>query len=106
DPPGLREEHHQCAADRLVQPDLGRFQRGGGQQPGAVDPPVDRGLRARARQPVAAERAQAPAVSGETFRAIKTAGAGPRRFSLKPRWSRRTTPETCSVDEAKAFFLM
>ena len=35
----------------------GRHQRGSGEQPGAVHSPVDRSLRARARQPVAAERA-------------------------------------------------
>ena len=62
DPPGLQQEPDQRAADRLRQPDARRHQRGSGQQPGAVDPPVDRGLGAGARQPVAAERAQAAAV--------------------------------------------
>ena len=57
DPPGLQQEPDQRAADRRVQPDAGRHQRGSGQQPGAVDPPVDRGVRAGAGQPVAAERA-------------------------------------------------
>ena len=59
DPSGLLQEPDQRAADRRLEPDAGRHQRGSGQQPGAVDPPVDRGLRAGARQPVAAERASA-----------------------------------------------
>ncbi len=42
--------------------DARRQQRGSGQQPGAVDPPVDRGVGAGARQPVAAERAAAAAL--------------------------------------------
>ena len=53
DPSGLLEEPDQRAADRLVEPDAGRHQRGSGEQPGAVDPPVDRGVRAGAGQPVA-----------------------------------------------------
>ena len=63
DPSGLLEEPDQRAADRLVEPDAGRHQRGSGQQPGAVHPPVDRGVRAGAGQPVPAERAPAPALS-------------------------------------------
>ena len=62
DSSGLLEEPDQRAADRVVQPDPGRCQRGSGQQPGAVDPPVDRGLRAGARQPVEPERSPAPAL--------------------------------------------
>ncbi len=62
DPPGLQQEPDQRAADRCVEPDAGRSEPGSGQQPGAVDPPVDRGLRAGARQPVAAERAAAAAL--------------------------------------------
>ena len=54
DPPGLQQEPDQRAADRFGQPDARRYQRGSGQQPGAVDPPVDRGLGAGAGQPVAA----------------------------------------------------
>ena len=63
DPPGLLQEPDQRAADRLVQPDAGRHQRGSGEQPGAVHPAVDLGVRAGAGQPVAAERAAAPAVT-------------------------------------------
>ena len=49
-----------------VQPDAGRHERGSGKQPGAVDPPVDRGLRVVAGQPVAAERAAtAPLISAK-----------------------------------------
>ena len=53
---------------------LADFQRGSGQQPGAVDPPVDRDLRAVARQPVAAERAAAAPLSPATRQTIKAAG--------------------------------
>ena len=63
DPSGLLEEPDQRAADRLVQPDARRHQRGSGQQPGAVDPPVDRGVRAVARQHLAAERVAATSLS-------------------------------------------
>ena len=59
DPSGLQQEPDQRAADRLVESDPGRHQRRSGQQPGAVDPPVDRGLCAVAGQHVAAERAPA-----------------------------------------------
>ena len=84
DPPGLQQEPDQRAADRLVQPDAGRHQRGSGQQPGAVDPPVDRGVRAGPGQPVAAERAAAPALISTTSQA-KAAGETPPFFSL---WGR------------------
>ena len=67
----------QCAADRLVEPDAGRHQRGSGQQPGAVDPPVDRGVRAGAGQPVAAERASAPALIRTNVQKTRTAGETP-----------------------------
>jgi hypothetical protein len=67
DPSGLLQEPDQRAADRLVEPDAGRHQRGSGQQPGAVDPPVDRGVRAGAGQPVAAERAPAAALTAVTI---------------------------------------
>ena len=77
DPPGLLEKPDQCAADRLVQPDAGRHQRGGGQQPGAVDPPVDRGLRAGAGQPVAGERAAAPAVIPKGLKLRRNGGESP-----------------------------
>jgi flagellin-like hook-associated protein FlgL len=66
DPPGLLEEPDQRAADRLVQPDAGRHQRGSGEQPGAVHPSVDRGIRSSSRQPVAAERASAPPLNPAT----------------------------------------
>ena len=80
DPSGLQQEPDQRAADRFVQPDLGRHQRGSGQQPGAVDPPVDRGVRAVARQPVAAERVAAAAlIHGDNLRK-QSGGAWPRRF--------------------------
>ena len=58
-------------------PDAGRHQRGSGQQPGAVDPPVDRDLRAVACQPVAAERAAAAPLSPATRQTIKAAGETP-----------------------------
>ena len=76
DPSGLLQEPDQRAADRLVEPDAGRHQRGSGQQPGAVDPPVDRGVRAGAGQPVAAERAAAAPLS-QTTSPIKAAGETP-----------------------------
>src|SRR5206468_8056915 len=80
DPSGFLQEPDQRAADRLVEPDAGRHQRGSGQQPGAVDPPVDRGVRAVAGQPVAAERAAAAAVTdNKTLTAMKRRGF-PRRF--------------------------
>ncbi len=83
DPPGLLEEPDQCAADRFVQPDPGRHQRGSGQQPGAVDPPVDRGLGAGARQPVAGQRPAAAALSLTAITKSQTAGETPpfRHFS-------------------------
>ena len=59
DSSGLQQEPDQRAADRLVESDPGRHQRRSGEQPGAVDPPVDRGLRAVAGQHLAAERAPA-----------------------------------------------
>ena len=77
DPSGLLEEPDQRAADRLVEPDAGRHQRGSGEQPGAVDPPVDRGVRAGAGQPEPAERAAAPALSGTATSTIKAAGKTP-----------------------------
>ncbi len=80
DPSGLLEEPDQRAADRLVEPDAGRHQRGSGEQPGAVDPPVDRGVRAGAGQPVAAERAAAAPLSGTATSTIKTAGETPPFF--------------------------
>jgi hypothetical protein len=78
DPSGLLEEPDQRAADRLVEPDAGRHQRGSGQQPGAVDPPVDRGVRAGAGQPEPAERVAAAPLSGTATSTIKAAGK-PRR---------------------------
>jgi hypothetical protein len=45
---------------------LGRHQRGSGEQPGAVHPSVDRGIRSSSRQPVAAERASAPPLNPAT----------------------------------------
>ncbi|MGX1057015.1 flagellin [Bradyrhizobium japonicum] len=76
DPSGLQQEPDQRPADRFVQPDAGRHQRGSGQQPGAVDPPVDRGLGAVAGQPVAAERAAAPAlIRGENRQTRHYGGA-------------------------------
>ena len=75
------EEPDQRAADRRVQPDAGRLQRGSGQQPGAVDPPVDRGLGAGARQPVAAERAAAAALIPTANKRESKRRGKPRRFS-------------------------
>ena len=63
-----------------LEPDAGRHQRGSGQQPGAVDPPVDRGLRAGARQPVAAERASAAPLIPALQK--RMAGLSARPFSL------------------------
>ena len=74
DPPGFLQEPDQRAADRRLQPDAGRHQRGSGQQPGAVDPPVDRGLRAGAGQPVAGERAATAALISKTGTITETAG--------------------------------
>ena len=83
DPSGLQQEPDQRAADRRVQPDACRHQRGSGQQPGAVDAAIDRGLRTRTRQPVAGERAAAPAVRRAIpSRIHRTAGATPP-FSLR-----------------------
>ena len=70
DPSGLQQEPDQRAADRLVQPDAGRYQRGSGQQPGAVDPPVDRGIRAGAGEPKPAERSSAPPLKTAQLRNI------------------------------------
>ena len=91
DPPGLQQEPDQRAADRRIEPDAGRHQRGSGQQPGAVDPPVDRGVRARARQPVAAERASAAALMRTRAKAKKseTAGETPPFFVIATRHCRR-----------------
>ncbi len=51
----VRQDFNKSLIDVLqtgaFEPDGRRSERGSGQQPGAVDPPVDRGLRARARQP-------------------------------------------------------
>ena len=80
DPSGLLEEPDQRAADRLVEPDAGRHQRGSGEQPGAVDPPVDRGVRAGAGQPEPAERAAAAPLSGTATSTIKAAGETPPSF--------------------------
>ncbi len=82
DPSGLLQEPDQRAADRLVQPDAGRHQRGSGQQPGAVDPPVDRGVRAGAGQHLAAERAPAAPLNQTTKHQIKAAGETPPLFSF------------------------
>ena len=81
-PSGLQQEPDQRAADRFVQPDAGRHQRGSGEQPGAVDPPVDRGLGAVAGQPVAAERVAAPALSG-CVEQDPGGGGSPAAFYLK-----------------------
>ena len=83
DPSGLLEEPDQRAADRLVEPDAGRHQRGSGEQPGAVDPPVDRGVRAGAGQPEPAERAAAPALSETSTSTIKAAGETPPPPSIQ-----------------------
>jgi flagellin len=80
DPPGLCQEPDQRAADRLGQSDAGRLQRGSGQQPGAVDAPIDRRVRAGPVQPVPAERAATSALSSAVREKIKTAGGKPRRF--------------------------
>ncbi len=77
DPSRLQQEPDQRAADRFVEPDAGRHQPGSGQQPGAVDPPVDRGLRAGAGQPVAGERAAAVALSPAAKQGIEAAGQAP-----------------------------
>src|SRR6185437_10007469 len=80
DPSGLLEEPDQRAADRLVEPDAGRHQRGSGEQPGAVDPPVDRGVRAGAGQPEPAERAATAPLSGTATPTISAAGISPPLF--------------------------
>ena len=77
DPSGLLEEPDQRAADRLVQPDACRHQRGSGEQPGAVHPPVDRGVRAGAGQPVEPERASAPPLIRGRYQTTETAGETP-----------------------------
>src|SRR5204863_2510693 len=77
DPSGLLQEPDQRSADRFVQPDAGRHQRGSGEQPGAVDPPVDRGVRAGAGQPVAAERAPVAPLTPEGDTNIRAAGETP-----------------------------
>src|SRR5262249_44309886 len=82
DPPGLLQEPDQRAADRLVEPDAGRHQRGSGEQPGAVDPPVDRGVRAGTGQPKPAERAAAAPVSSTSTPTIKAAGETSPPFFL------------------------
>ena len=76
-PPGFLQEPDQRAADRLVEPDAGRYQLIGGGQPGAVHPPVDRGVRAGARQLLAAERAPAAALSPIARQTIEAAGETP-----------------------------
>jgi hypothetical protein len=76
-----QEEPDQRAADRLVQPDAGRHQRGSGEQSGAVHPPVDRGVRAGAGQLLAAERASAAPLSPTARHQIEAAGETPP-FSL------------------------
>ena len=73
---GFQQEPDQRAADRLGEPDARRHQRGGGQQPGAIDPPVDRGLRAVAGQPVAAERAAAAPLISHRRIATRDIAAG------------------------------
>ena len=80
DPSGLLEEPDQRAADRLVEPDARRYQRGSGEQPGAGHPPVDRGLRAGAGQPVAAERAAAAPLIASVSQTTETAGETPPFF--------------------------
>jgi flagellin len=90
DPSGLQQEPDQRAADRLVQPDAGRHQRGSGEQPGAVDPPIDRGVRAGAGQPEPAERAPAAPLSAiqNTTQRWKTAGGNPAVFACAPGMAR------------------
>src|SRR5207244_7020397 len=82
DPPGLQQEPDQRAADRFVRADARRYQRGSGQQPGAVDPPVDRDVGTVAGQPVAAERSSAPALIPAILPRTRTAGVWARRFLL------------------------
>ena len=79
-PPGLQQEPDQRAADRRVEPDAGRSEPGSGQQPGIVDPPVDRGLGTGAGQPVAAERAATAALNPDCEQQNQTAGATPPFF--------------------------
>src|SRR6185437_3216506 len=80
DPPGLQQEPDRRVADRCVEPDARRLQPGSGRQPGVVDPPVDRGLGAGARQPVAGKRASAaPLIEKATNTSRKRRGK-PRRF--------------------------
>src|SRR6202035_3270264 len=80
DPPGFLQEPDQRAADRFVQPDAGRYQRGSSQQPGAVDPAVDRGVRAGAGQYLAAERAAAAALISKASNRTEAAGEPPPLF--------------------------
>src|SRR4051812_28112933 len=57
--------------------DARRHQRGSGEQPGAVHPPVDRGVRPVAGQPVPAERAPVAPLNPESDTNIEAAGETP-----------------------------
>ena len=80
DPSGLLQEPDQRAADRLVEPDAGRHQRGSGQQPGAVDPPVDRGVRTGAGQPDASRACCSCSADLQSRAKTKAAGEIPPLF--------------------------
>jgi Domain of Unknown Function (DUF1522) len=71
----------------------GRHQRGSGQQPGAVDLPVDRGVRAVAGQPEPAERAPAPALGPASEATIRTAGDTPPFLSRVTARKHRPLPD-------------
>ena len=58
---------------------LGRHQRGSGQQPGAVDPPVDRGVRAGAGQPVRSRASFSSCADLDDIARTRRRGK-PRRF--------------------------
>src|SRR6185437_12602926 len=88
DPAGLQQEPDQRAADRRVEPDGRRSERGSGQQPGAVDPAVDRSLRAGARQPVTAERAAVAALIS-CFSKREQAAGKPAVFVMRQAMARR-----------------
>ncbi len=85
DPPGLLEEPDQRAADRLVQPDAGRHQRGSGQQPGRCRP-ASRSRCPRCRWPTSRSRACSSCsakLSGVAKTNDRGGGGQPRRLRTK-----------------------
>src|SRR4029077_1854560 len=93
----FKKNNNKRVADRFVRSDPGGLQRGSGQQPGAVDPPVDRDLCAGACQYLAAERSAAPALIAAKPSTYQNGGALAPPFFCLPR---QPAPRPCGNDSA------